>query len=515
MDRNLEDGETRYGAREERGVALILVLLIVTLLYIFIVEIVSKSEFDSLRSENQAVEVQMREALKMGLAELLQELADDTGEEASGGDMGGAAGGLGALAGAGGGAAAAAGEEEGAAGSVGDSSRDAWFTPKSYYDDNKITVYGFVEDENRKFNVLSLLSKDEDFAKRSKDRLIRLIDGIWEDTEEDVSSSDAETWAAAIFDWMRGAERNDDRPKMPLTSNSEENEIVIPLHLDELRMLPQIPTEVWDDRIVGTEVREGLSSVLTVHTSLRYEGESGDGADGEGGASAAAQGGEGSGAGEGDGEGESQVLGPGLRININTARPAVLYALEGEGDIPRTVIQAILRYRNEEDEEAQAAQEGEAQQSEDQGLYTEEGGEPMKKIFESLEDLDEVPEWKALPQNEAKDRFLAMLTTRSNVFTVHLAAVYKRDDAGKAYLVSRQRGVFLRAEAGEKQEMDPVTPMKRVSGIRLQMPDLPEDEMPESSLYEEDQNEFAEEERLWNPFFLDFYDPRKRSGEGR
>ena len=119
-------------------------------------------------------------------------------------------GGLGGLGGAGQGQGQGQGEGQGEdeeEAVVGDSSRDSWFRPKSVYDDNNITVYAYFEDENRKFNLLSLVSPDEEFAKLSRARLVRLLDSLWEDTKDfDLSGGDAEQWADAIRDWMLGAQ---------------------------------------------------------------------------------------------------------------------------------------------------------------------------------------------------------------------------------------------------------------------------------------------------------------------
>ena len=42
-----------------------------------------------------------------------------------------------------------------------------------------------------------------------------------------------------------------------------------------------------------------------------------------------------------------QILGPGIRINVNTAPWPVLRSLASPADIPDSVIWAILEYRNE------------------------------------------------------------------------------------------------------------------------------------------------------------------------
>ena len=54
-----------------------------------------------------------------------------------------------------------------------------WFEP-SGHPDNDLTTYVWIEDENRKFNLLSIWSPDEDFAQESRDGLanLQLLEGI-------------------------------------------------------------------------------------------------------------------------------------------------------------------------------------------------------------------------------------------------------------------------------------------------------------------------------------------------
>ena len=202
-------------------------------------------------------------------------------------------------------------------------------------------------------------------------------------------------------------------------------------------------------------------------------------------------------------------MGPASASMSTPARPAVLRCLEPEAELSRRIVDDLLRHRNEIDEDAQAEAESET---------LEEGydsfGEPtddQKKIFETVDSLEDVETWRTAPQNEAKERFQAMLTTKSNVFTVHLAAVYKRDEAGRSYLVLRSRGTFVRVQDGDKTILQPLTPMRRVDSLRLFVSDFPDEEEEEANM--DEYGEYAAEERLWNPFFLEFYDPEKRNQE--
>ncbi len=515
--------------RQEGGFALILVLLCVVLLYILVAETVLRSGFDRMTSDNQAVDIQLRQSARLALTIALQELVDDLSDEAEeGGEGGGAGGGLGALAGgaagSGGGLPGGGGEEESSS-PKGDHSRDTWFKPKSYYDDNNVNVYGWVVDENRKLNLLSLLSKDEEYAKESRERLVRVLDEIWEDTDEDLSGADAEALARGILDMMKGYGRNEDRPRPALKTDKDGVEISIPLALDDIILAEQFKPEYLDDRFIqGGVYLPGLRSVLTVYTALSKVG-GGSAGEGEGGGSGTAGagstgagGGEsgqsGSGSSEGSGGSEGEILSPGVRININTVPPALLRSLMNRAEIPDTVIQAILEYRNKVDEEARDAAESAADDSGDPGLLANDGSQTdMLQIFETLDDLDEVEEWDSLPNSKAKKTLKALLTTRSHVFTIHLAVVHKRNEAGTAFSLQRFRAVYVRVEGSEEAQMQVLVPLHRVSGLRVAMPDFSEEDgfLPGDIDLSGEADPYRAEEEAWNPLLLDFYDPARRN----
>ena len=45
-----------------------------------------------------------------------------------------------------------------------------------------------------------------------------------------------------MLDWMRGRERNDDRPRPPLKTNKEGDDTTLPMTLDELRSVAPLRT---------------------------------------------------------------------------------------------------------------------------------------------------------------------------------------------------------------------------------------------------------------------------------
>ena len=267
------------GQREERGVALVLALIFSILLYILVAELVVAARMVRATGENDALLARMRTQMLYHLREAEDQLLDDMGggSEAAGGEAGGLGG---ALAGAGAGAGGAGGagglpgaggeEEEPDPAGTCDSSRDAWFQPVGHAD-NDLTTYVWVEDENRKFNLLAIWSPDEKFAEFSRDRLVRLIDTLREDTEFDVTTSDAQRIAQEIEEWGRRT-GTDAMPRPRLKSDDEKRrEISAMVHLDDLLLLPSISEDLFFDKVFDSRVYLGLESVLTTWTSLRAD----------------------------------------------------------------------------------------------------------------------------------------------------------------------------------------------------------------------------------------------------
>jgi hypothetical protein len=510
--------------REEGGFALILVLLCVVLLYVLVAETVLRSGYDRMSADNQAVDVQLRKTVRLALVEALQELVDDLADEGEEEAAGGAAGGLGALGGGGAPAGGAGGEgEEESSAPKGDHSRDTWFKPKSFYDDNDVSVYGWIVDENRKLNLLTLLSKDEEFAKASMERYVRVLDEIWDNTDEDLSGADAEAIARGTLEMMKGFGRTDARPRPPLKTDKDGEETSIPLALDDLKLVPQFKAEYLDDRFIQGGIHlPGLRSVLTVYTALSQTGSGEGGEAGAGGGDAGAAGGEESPTpnnetSTGSGGSEGELLGPGVRININTVPPALLRSLANPADIPEAVIDAILEYRNTVDEEARDAAEAAAEESGDAGLLANDGTQTdMLQLFETLDDLDNVDEWDTLPNSDGKKDLNALLTTQSHVFTIHLAVVHKRNQSGTAFSLQRFRAVYIRLDGGDEPKMQVLVPLHRVSGMRVAMPDFSEEDgfLSGDVDLSGEEDPYMAEEQAWNPFLLDFYDPERRNRFG-
>lgn len=510
--------------RSQQGVALILVLIFSVLLFVVVSQLVVQARFHKRAGENDALLTQMNNQMaEVALPQVEQNLLDDLAAgEAEGLAAGGeGAGGLGGLAGGAGGSGA--GEEKKEEDPT-DSSQDNWFQPTAYAD-GELTTYAWVEDENRKLNLLTLGSPDEEFAKESRERLIRLLDSLRENTDHDITQSDATTIADAIKEWIDGRNRNDILPKPLLKSDRDGSETTIPLHLDELLLLRNVNEHLFFDQVMEYDNRvtllPGLESVLTIYTSWAP-----DPGDPEKLAAqainptnqnnptnptnqpAAGTGGTGE-------EGELTPSGVGIRININTVTRPVLRCLMKPGQISDSVIDAILRYRNEEAEEEEGAEKTTEELSEYSDMVME-GTEKKKKIFKSLEDLEKIPEFENIPDKKVKEELLNLLTVRSDVFSIHMAAVFKRNEERKVFVLHRRKSVVVRIDSqDEDPRLYPIIHMEKRHGLRIFPLDFPEEEMEEQRYLLDEMDSFTREERAWNPFYLEFYEKRPEDEDDR
>jgi hypothetical protein len=500
-------GSTPNRRQGEEGIALILVVIFSVLLFVLVGDLVTTARMASITGENDALMTKMENHLSNNLLEVEQMLKDDLsggGMEGMGGEGANPLGGAGAGATGGEGGPGGGGEEE----PPSDSSNDPWFQPTAY-SDGELTTYVWVEDENRKFNFLSLASPDQDFADESKERLERLIVGLRENTSFEISASDATTIVTSIEEWLLGQNRDDDnRPRPKLKSDDpEDDRKTIPLHLDELLLQRGVTDTIFFDLIMEgppIQVLPGLESVLTIYTS--YRADPGDpeknarNNPNQGGAGQGNQGSEGATGGE---AAAPKNEGQGVKINVNTASRAVLRCLFTEAQIPDSVIEGILRYRNEEAPEEEG-EEGETDVTE-YGGDVEEGLEPQKQIFTSLDDLESVPEFANIADPEVKEKFISMLTVESDVFSIHMACLFKRNEERKMFVMTRRKCVVIRLEGDENPRLFPIMRLERRRGVRVFAVDFPEEEEERRELLSSDMDEFSIEERKWNPFYVDFY----------
>tara|TARA_R110002072_G_scaffold139249_1_gene282700 strand:+ start:45713 stop:47332 length:1620 start_codon:yes stop_codon:yes gene_type:complete len=501
----------------ERGVALVMALIFSILLYILVAELVVSSRMVRATGENDALLARMRTQMQYQLGEaedkLLSDLvgqADEMGGEGLGGGLEGLPG---AAAGGGDPAAESGEEEEEDPTSKCDSSRDSWFEPVGH-PDNDLTTYVWIEDENRKLNLLTLWSPDQEFAQLSRDRMVRLIDGLREDTEFDVSSGDATMIVQSIIEW--GNRPNTEQMPTPelKTDDEKKREFHVPLHLDELMMLPMVTPDLFFDKVLDKRYFPGLESVLTLWTSTVAD--PGDpiklarqrAARGE---PALEPEPEAQPGGESTGEQPpQQPEGLGIRINVNTASRAVLRALYDPIRVPDRVIDGIIRYRNEIDEEAteNANNENETESADFGEMQL--GDQALRNFFETVADLEEVEEFAQISDEEIKTEITTALTTKSEVFSIHMASLFKRneDESNRVYLVRRARSIVLRLEEGEEGKIVPLVPFEERIGLRVKPVEMQDDIALDFAAQYMNMDQFAQQERAWNPFLIDFYMPQ-------
>jgi hypothetical protein len=207
-----------------------------------------------------------------------------------------------------------------------------------------------------------------------------------------------------------------------------------------------------------------------------------------------------------------QPLGEGIRININFAPRAVLRAIMPEAAIPDPVIDAIVRYRNEVDPEAEEAAENTSTTSDAYSFGGLELGEEQKlRFFATVEDLEQVEEFANLPDPQVKTDFKSFCTTKSDVFSVHLATMFRRSEENRVFVMLRSRAIVMRMDDGENGKLYPVVRYEERHGMRVQASDLqddPNNRAQDLTMQYSTMDQFAQEDRAWNPFLVDFYLPK-------
>ena len=496
-----------------------LLVLFVLILIVSQIDYASKTDARVSRNENALVAMDM--AIESVLLQVYEDLKADAEADASAGDGGGGAP-------AGGDASAAFGGDGGGGGegqAAADSREDEWARPQRA-ELNELRLRIFVQDEDSKFNVLSILAEDEEQAEKAFERLVRVIENARKGTEREIDGGDARRMATALLEFMN---RRQDQylPKPDLLSDDEDNDdIGLPFSLRELVALdPELFHEdlFRDVRDERDQIVHSLTSFLTVYTSLttageaagsrsgggtgddsdspaddtdgdgREEGDGGgdnDGGNGGGGNGGEQDGGSGDDAPDGD-SGQSPFAGGGAtsaeadgRINVNTAPPAVLKALVDDRDVPFRFWDDAIEYRNEEDEEVE---------ENDEPPLDEFGREILvHKYFGSFDDLTEIDGWESI-EPAFQDELRGMLKTQSSVFSIYVTArqpagdddvdpnlrpeeIERQEAEGKG-LVRTVRSVVWRHSLGDGEiEIVPIVRWEVVDYVPYAIRDFPGEE---------------------------------------
>ena len=183
-----------------------------------------------------------------------------------------------------------------------------------------------------------------------------------------------------------------------------------------------------------------------------------------------------------------------------------------EAAIPDPVIDAIVRYRNEVDPEAEEAAENTSTTSDAYSFGGLELGEEQKlRFFATVEDLEQVEEFANLPDPQVKTDFKSFCTTKSDVFSVHLATMFRRSEENRVFVMLRSRAIVMRMDDGENGKLYPVVRYEERHGMRVQASDLqddPNNRAQDLTMQYSTMDQFAQEDRAWNPFLVDFYLPK-------
>ena len=69
------------------------------------------------------------------------------------------------------------------------------------------------------------------------------------------------------------------------------------------------------------------------------------------------------------------------------------------------------------------------------------------------------------------------------------------------------KGIVRRFDDGEEGALYPIILNEERQGLRVMQPDFPEEERDRFAYFDQ-MDSFTQEERAWNPYYLDFYRPQ-------
>lgn len=420
-------------------------------------------------SNNHATAVQMNLAGRTSAQELLSLIKDDANGEAGAGGFSSAlsggemqmpdsmmdSGGLGGGDGRDTGEEGVDGEDADGEGEDDDANvdsfGDSWARPmRMQLGDYEVVT--FVDDENAKFSLVQLSQKDPEKREEAAESMVRIIDVLREDFDDDLSETDAQIIVDEVVSWLSPDSRDIDWPQPPrLSFDAEQNEYLLLNSLEELMLIEGITADLFYDQVrEDNMIAPGLESVFTIYTMPKFT-EAGaasledDAAVDDSGDSVAdalsddAALSDESSAGDDavindagnivDGEGGLDgVIGAssavGIKININTAPRAIVQGLFPTFELPRVKTEAILEWRNQVDEEALSEREDADEDLEDielrESIFGVNEDEP-KQFFTSLEDLGKVDGFdQDNLEAETQEEIQELLGVQSEIFSVYV-----------------------------------------------------------------------------------------------
>lgn len=464
----------RASAEPRRGSALLMAFLMLIVIYAIVFQLWYTTSADLRVTQNDVTTTQIDMAIESALQEVFDRLRTDGETDASSGqDAGGAAGAAGAAAAAAGGGEAEGGEGEGPS----DSREDPWGrAQRTTIGDIELRI--FIQDEDSKFNLLTILASDEAESEEAFERLVRLLDMIRDGSTVDLDRSDAIRLAETMRRHLK--ERSNSllpKPKL-LSDDEEQRDLGMPLSLSEFAVFPRFESNLFRDfRDERGDIVHALGAYVTVWNSIargsvgdagaaagggaagggqaagqdggaQAGGQSGGQSGGQGGGQTGGQSGQAGGqgaAGQTGGQGGTQGGGGaggaqgggapagggggggggsdpnwGMVVNINTAPIAVLKCLFDDRDVPSRFWDNVLEYRNlpEEEEDQQSS----SSESEEPAALDEYGREIIQRqIFDSLDELSEIDGYDRLDES-IHTKLQQLLSVRSQVFSIFVTA---------------------------------------------------------------------------------------------
>ena len=498
-----------------RGAALLLSVLVLFVVITLSIQIGIGTMTDARVARNDLGLAAMDDAIESALLEVAVQLEDDVAggdeEEDPGADPMG--GGMDPTAALGGG--------EGESSGTVDSKEDEWARPQRT-EINGMELRIFIQDEDSKYNVLNLLHEDEELAEANTGRVARIIDLAREGTDWDIKEQDAESMAQEMREHMlqlysSGVEEPDLLSKIP------NNDRRLPLTLREFLQIEDFkPHHFRDFRDRDGNIVHSLGSFLTVWSCLTDQAGGGEQSltdslgegisnatdqgssdqafaednmaiTGVGGVSTTTVGSEsqktggdgGAASGQPSAGGEEPTTG--FAVNINTAPAAVLKGLFDDREISSSFWDDVIEYRNLREELESDAEEPEP-------VYDEYGNEVFQRqVFDSVEELEELPSWGDL-STEEQELVKMYVTTTSSVFSVFVtarrstsnrddvfiatsAAERDREEETAAGLVKTVRAVLWRRSGAESEvELTPVIRWEVVNFSPYEIQDYPEED---------------------------------------
>lgn len=382
-------GSSPTTSTPRRGAALLLSFLVLMVIIAVVYQLNRSTGIDQQVAHKDYLMTKMELAIESAFLEVAEQLKEDA-QLKSGGEGGGE--GAGDLPGGDmGGGGGDAGDPESNPDAV-DSQMDDWAQIASTsFDDVNLRI--LIVDEDRKYNILNMLTADEEEAQEAFDRVVRILDLCREGTLADISSGDADEMARVMRDHM--LERDTSflpRPAATLSDDPENTSLGIPLTMREFVALEPFTEDHFRDYFDRDGKRvHSIDAFLTIYTSPAV--------------------------GPLGAEGGTTTSSGGYSVNVNTAPLAVLASLFDQRDIGTRTWDQVLDYRNREEERKP--------DEEDVEPVLDEFGQEIiqKRIFDSLEELQELPDWDSL-EGDVRTKAESLLKVESDVFSVYITARY-------------------------------------------------------------------------------------------